>query len=228
MAELSAKHPSFVQVHDIGTMRSGVFDVPYLVLEWVEGKDLEATLRARNVPYGEREAMTLLKPAVAGMAAAHGMHPPVAHRDLKSANVMVVETGDAAAVKIPDLGMAKVMQPWETPGQRFTRTSSGMKAFSPHDGAREQWNTKKFGATGPWTDVHAIGLMLVEMVTLRPPLEGNNEYELMTVATAAGRPTPRARGAQVSDEFEELGAKAIALRAEDRFRNASERLSAIG
>jgi formylglycine-generating enzyme required for sulfatase activity/serine/threonine protein kinase len=222
---LSARHPSIVRVYDFGVTQGA--GVPYLVLEWLEGSDLETALGQRARSFTELEALALLRPAVEAIAKAHGMSPAVAHRDLKPANLFVVEGERGATLKVLDFGIAKAMQEGETATQVATRTASGFSAFSPQYGAPEQFLSKKYGSTGPWTDVHALGLILVELVTGRPPLDGETQFELVGPATSADRPTPRGRGAQVSEAFEAMCARAVSLRPGERYASASELLAAM-
>ena len=123
---------------------------------------------------------------------------------------MVVQGRQGLTLKVLDFGIAKAMQEGETATRVQTRTSSGFSAFSPSYGAPEQFYGKKYGATGPWTDVHALGLILTELVSGRPPLEGDDLAELQDAATSEVRPTPRGRGALVSDGFEAVVAQAVA------------------
>ena len=158
------RHDAIVRVFDFGVTPAG--GVPYLVLEWLEGEDLEAHLAKRDRPYSEEEAIALLRPAIEALAKAH--RKGIAHRDIKPANIFLAETDDGVNLRILDFGIAKAMQEGETATQMATKTSSGFSAFSPNYGAPEQFQSKKFGPTGPWTDVHALGLILIEMVAGRP------------------------------------------------------------
>jgi serine/threonine-protein kinase len=225
---LSTEHSSIVRVYDFGvTETSKGRRVPYLVLEWLDGVNLEDELAERSKSLGELEAVELLRPAVEALGKAHAMDPPVAHRDVKPANLFLAETKEGRRLKVLDFGIAKAMQEGERATQRATRTSSGFRAFSPKYGAPEQYLSKKFGPTGPWTDVHALGLVLVELVTGEAALEGEDQFECVGPATSKKRPTPRSRGVVVSDAFEEMCEKAIALHPTDRYGNASELLSAM-
>jgi formylglycine-generating enzyme required for sulfatase activity/serine/threonine protein kinase len=226
LSKLCRAHLSIVQVYDFGVTRAPVgAQVPYLVLEWLEGMDLEDVLAQRAAPFGEAEAMELLRPAVEAIATAHRMS--IAHRDLKPGNLQLTRDEHGQRMKVLDFGIAKAMQEGETATQRATHTSSGFSAFSAKYGAPEQFLSKQYGSTGPWTDVHALGLILVHMVTGRPPLDGDDSFELFGAATAATRPTPRVRGASVSDRFEAMCGKAIALMPKDRFADAGELLGAM-
>ncbi len=230
LSKLSASNLSIVRVFDFGLTPSPVSpQVPYLVLEWLEGKSLEEwLLERRNEGLGrlsEREAIELLSPAVDAIADAHAMN--VAHRDIKPANLFCLPRSGRQTLKILDFGIAKAMQEGETATQVKTRTSSGFSAFSPSYGSPEQFFSKRYGATGPWTDVYALGLCLVELVSGRPPLDGDDVQELLESSTSEQRPTPQARGATVSDAFEAVCAKALAKMPKDRYANASELMNAL-
>lgn len=95
-------------------------------------------------------------------------------------------------LKVLDFGIAKAMQEGETATQLATRTSSGFSAFSPQYGAPEQFRAKRYGATGPWTDVHALGLILTELVSGRRALVGEEHADFHECSTAERRPTPGA------------------------------------
>jgi formylglycine-generating enzyme required for sulfatase activity len=200
-----------------------------LVLEWLDGSDLSVVLadnRRRGIPpYDETAAVHLLAPAIDALALAHALK--LAHRDIKPANLFRAQTARGMKLKVLDFGIAKAMQEGETATQLSTRTSSGFSAFSPTYGAPEQFFAKRFGPTGPWTDVHGLGLILVELVTGRPAYDGDEQAEWYEAAMRPERPTPRSRGAQVSDLFESICARALASRPTDRFPDAGALLAAL-
>lgn len=219
-----SEHGSIVRVFDLNVTKGprGT-DVPYLVLEWLEGAELEGLLRerrARAEVYAEQDALTLMRPVVEAIALAHAQK--IAHRDLKPANLFAIETTTGSVLKVLDFGIAKAMQEGDTATQISTRTSSGFSAFSPNYGAPEQFRPKRFGATGPWTDVHALGLILTELVSGRPALEGEEIADYYEVGTSEPRPTPRNRGAEVSDAFEAMCQKALMLEPRSRMQSAYE------
>ncbi|HEY4120804.1 MAG TPA: serine/threonine-protein kinase, partial [Byssovorax sp.] len=222
LSRLASAHMSIVRVFDfdIATSPSGVA-MPYLVLEWLNGSSLDVVVAERGAagepPFDEREALALLRPAVEALAVAHELG--VVHRDVKPANLFVAE-GTTATIKVLDFGVAQAVG--EAP-----RATTGFNPFSPLHGSPEQFSPKKFGATGPWTDVHALGLVLVEMVTGRHPLGDDDVGEMFLAATGEPRPTPRARGADVSDAFEAMCARALARMPEERFPNARALLAAM-
>ena len=226
-----SEHPSIVRVFDRGlTPCPFGGKVPYLVLEWLDGAELEATMldarKRGRPPMSEADAVALMGPAVDAIALAHTMK--IAHRDLKPANLYQARTARGLVVKVLDFGIAKAMQEGETATVLATKTASGFSAFTPQYGAPEQFIQKKYGATGPWTDVHALGLILSELVSGRPAYEGEEHGEFTLACFSGVRPTPRALGARVSDRFEALVAKALAMQPRDRFQDAGELLAAMG
>jgi len=223
------EHPHIVRVFDFGSAElvPGQ-DVSYLVLEWLEGCDLQARLGAADKTrptYTEEEAIDLLRPAIDAVAFAHD--EGVVHRDLKPANLFLAEGKLGSSLKVLDFGIAKAMEQGETALVAATGTASGMSAFSLPYGAPEQFHSKKYGATGTWTDVHAFGLLLTELVAGRRVLEGETFAELMLDCLTPERPTPRRLGATVSDAFEAACARALAIDTKERFVDARALAAAL-
>lgn len=219
------EHPSVVRVFDLGITKTRTgLALPFLVMEWLSGEELGACL-AKHGRFSEREALTLLRPAIDGLAMAHSLG--IAHRDIKPANLFLSNTRRGRTLKILDFGIAKVMQEGETATRVATNTSSGFHAFSPQYGAPEQFRAKRFGPTGPWTDVHALGLVLTELLCGRPALEGEEQADFYEASLKETRPTPEAKGVKVLPGVEELCLRALALMPKDRFPDASAMLQQL-
>ena len=116
--------------------------MPYLVLEWLEGRTLAADIKARierGAPGRSlKEAMALLEPAARALAVAH--QEKIAHRDIKPENLFLVQDGDGASIKILDFGIAKVFADAPVPSGQVT---GGVAAFTPSYGAPEQFEQKR-------------------------------------------------------------------------------------
>ncbi|XXT16608.1 bifunctional serine/threonine-protein kinase/formylglycine-generating enzyme family protein [Sorangium sp. So ce429] len=223
---LSRATSGIVQALDVGafTTRAGVW-VPYLVLEWLEGQTLGQYLRDRR-DRGEAgmsiaEALQLLSPAARALAVAHAHK--VAHRDVKPANLFFTEVGGARTLKVLDFGIAKVLADHPTFTEALAATRQGPSAFTPRYGAPEQFN-KARGATGPWTDVFALALIFVELVSGKRALEGDDPTQLyIASADPAVRPTLRARGLPDAPEaIERVLDKALSIEPKHRFTSAGE------
>src|SRR6185437_5843808 len=152
----------------------------------------------------------------------------VAHRDVKPGNLFVIgdPRGDAT-VKLLDFGIAKVVSDAQKMAGTFTKTSGQVTSFTPAYGAPEQF-TRTVGSTGPWTDVFALALIVVEALTGREPLEGDDFIQLAVSSSSPDkRPTPRTLGADVSDAVEGVLAKAVAVKPTDRWQTAGDFWNAL-
>ncbi|MBI2391213.1 MAG: SUMF1/EgtB/PvdO family nonheme iron enzyme [Deltaproteobacteria bacterium] len=226
LSELSARSVSIVQARDVGTLttRDGAW-VPYTVLEWLEGETLEDLWNRDTHRWSLAEAMKVLEPVADALELAHGLN--ISHRDVKPANIFVIGSvgSDSMAVKLLDFGIAKVVQ--NAADQGLTSTGAHVTSFTPSYGAPEQFSRSK-GATGPWTDVYALALILTELVTGKPALEGEDFIQLgVSTADPARRPTPRALGVDLGDDVEAVFERAVAIRPQDRFASAGALWNAL-
>lgn len=210
-------HPAIVRVLDFGVspMPQGE-PSPWMALEWLDGVTLEAHLEALGGRgMAPAEVYALLGPVLSAIALAHD--EGVSHRDIKPANVMLAQSRRGErTLKVLDFGIAKFSAEADGAGSGSTRTGSLLVAFSPHYAAPEQITGMR---TGPWTDVHALALMAVEMLTGRAPLEGADASELYAAVLAPTRPTPAARGLDVG-AWEPVLGRALAFKPSERFPNA--------
>ncbi|MDP3277306.1 MAG: serine/threonine-protein kinase [Deltaproteobacteria bacterium] len=217
-------HPNIVQVIDFGvsSMPNGE-EAPWMVLEWMNGRTLEAMVIARQGPMPMDEVLALVRPIFEALAFVH--EAGIVHRDIKPANIMVVEAGRARVCKLMDFGIAKMMNPDESAksGTGLTQTRSMLTAFSPHYASPEQVSGTR---TGPWTDIHAMGLLLTELLTGRMPIEGDDMTELYAQVLSPVRPTPAKYGVHVG-AWEEVIQRALAVRPERRFASALDFLEAL-
>lgn len=219
--QLSRSTTGIVQALDVGAAvsPSGVW-TPYLALEWLDGAplDLDLSERARRRMPGRSlgEAVALLDSAAQALALAH--EQGVAHRDLKPGNLFVAVIGGKPVCKVVDFGIAKVVADVSNITRALQETGAAIQAFTPLYGAPEQFD-RKYGATGPWTDVFAFALVLVEMMTGQPALDGADTTQLFVSSMRPDRrPTPRACGVPVSDAIEQIFARALAVDPKARFR----------
>jgi len=163
-ARASAKivHPNVVGVFDIGEFEGGA----YLVLEFLRGKTLREELD-KNGRMEVRTVAPLLTNIFDGVAAAHVQQ--VVHRDLKPENIFLIESrdGQPATAKILDFGLAIARDLEFTDGNKLTRTGTvvGTVAYmSPEQLLGEEVDER--------TDIHALGIIVLEMLTGSIELRG--------------------------------------------------------
>jgi len=231
LADLSARTAAIVQARDIGMLETDRGErIPYMVLEWLEGATLEAVMddeKARQVPPRTMtQTLHMLDPAAEALALAH--RKGIAHRDIKPGNVFVLgEPRGECTVKLLDFGIAKVVTDAQKLAGSFNKTSGLVTSFTPAYGAPEQFS-RTHGSTGPWTDVFSLALIVVELVSGREALAGDDFLQLgVAAADPDRRPTPRNRGVGVSDEVEAVFARALQVRPVDRWQSAGEFWNAL-
>lgn len=215
------EHPAIVRGYgqgelDLSTGRRTV----YLALEWVDGEPLDRWLQGRGA-FAPREAVTFLRPVFEALAAAH--RAGVAHRDLKPANVMVETKDGTARPRLLDFGIAKLMQPDEALGESTSLTLSQSPSFSPAYAAPEQASGAK---TGPWTDVHAMALLLTELLVGHRPYRSEQLAGVLREVVSAERPTPARHGVDVG-ALEPVLERALAQRPQARYASVGELWDAV-
>ena len=232
LAELSEKSASICQARDVGMLTTPAGEsIPFMVLEWLEGRSLEQVLTAEQAqgvpPRTLLETMTLLGPIGEALALAHARG--VAHRDVKPANIFLLGNprGPVCPVKLLDFGIAKVVMDAQKSAGAFASTTGLMTSFTPSYAAPEQFS-RSVGATGPWTDTFALGLVVVECIVGRRALDGDDFLQIAYAASnPARRPTPRALGARVSDEVEAVFERTLAVSPTARYAHVGEFWSAL-
>jgi tRNA A-37 threonylcarbamoyl transferase component Bud32 len=207
-------HPGIVDVFATGRLDDGR---PYLVMSLLEGESLRAAIE-RQHRLAPAEAWRVARAVAEAVGAAHEVG--VVHRDLKPDNVFLERAGaaDAAArlprVRVLDFGIAKFVNPEAAGADLVKLTATGVPLGTPAYMAPEQWWS---AAVTPRTDQYALGAMLFELLTGRPPFASTQFAEL--VQMHVGREPPRLAdaGAPSSDEVEQLVARLLAKSADDRF-----------
>jgi YD repeat-containing protein len=170
MAVAQLQHPHIVQIYEIG-QHAGL---PFFSLEYVEGSTLAERLRQGPLP--PREAARLAQTLALAMAYAHGRG--LIHRDLKPSNVLLAADGTP---RITDFGLAKKV----AGGSHLT--APGAVLGTPSYMAPEQAEARK--EVTPLCDVYALGALLYEMVTGRPPFQAPTPVDTI-MRVIAQEPVP--------------------------------------
>ena len=197
------RHPHIVQVYDVGQVEGR----PYYTMEFVEGGSLAEHLG--GVPQTAARAAALTATLAEAVHAAHA--GGIIHRDLKPANVLLRADGTPA---VTDFGLARDI------GGDPTITLSGVRIGTPSYMAPEQ-AAGRARSIGPATDVYALGAVLYELLTGRPPFRGENALETERQVLEEEPAPPRRLNAKVSRDLETICLKCLAKEPGGRYPSAA-------
>jgi len=173
-------HPNVVTIHDFGYTDE---DMGYLVMEFIEGRELDDVLKQETKLEWPR-ALKITRSIAEALAEAHSHD--IVHRDMKPQNVMLTRAGqDTDYVKVLDFGIAKLR---ESEKPRLTKT--GMVMGTPSFMAPEQLEGKD---VGPAADTYALGCMLSFMLTGQLPFEAPTMTALVVKHLMEEPPVPSQR-----------------------------------
>jgi serine/threonine protein kinase len=204
--------------------------VPYMVLEWMEGRSLanEFTIRRTVGKTGRsiEEVVKLFAPAADGLGYAHSQG--VIHRDLNPGNLFLATTPQGATrMKVLDFGVAKILDDAALNIGPRVQTVGQIRIFAPAYGAPEQFDDS-LGIVGAASDVYSFALILLEALRDRCVNDGVHLGEFAQRAIDPSvRPTPRTLGLDVSPEVEQIFARATKLDPRQRWQSATELWQAL-
>jgi hypothetical protein len=204
------EHPNVIQVLDAGSAGGS----PFIVMQLVEGTDLEKILRKKGkLPVDD--ALSVGKKIASALAAAHRMG--IVHRDIKPANVMITRQG---RVMVGDFGLARPVEGGET------ITTAGLVMGTPHFLSPEQARGEKVDGR---SDLYSLGATLYALIGGRYPFSGASPMSIAVKhATPTEKPDPlRKVDPGVPAEVEALVERLMAKRPEERFQTAEEVVTAI-
>ncbi len=195
------QHPNIITIYDLGVHDS----TPYLVMEFLEGESLDATIKSRRAMSLE-DKLNIAIQVCNALAYAH--ERSVVHRDIKPANVMLLKDG---TVKIVDFGIARMG------GDKVTRTGQVMGSIqymSP-----EQINGAHVDQR---TDLFSAGVLLYQLLTHVLPFEGKDTGDTL-LKIIHGTPPPLSQFLQqYPPELETIVLRALAKDPEERYQTGTE------
>jgi serine/threonine protein kinase/tetratricopeptide (TPR) repeat protein len=200
----TVSHRHVCRMHDLGREdRTGTY---FITMEYVPGEDLKSLIRSIGaLPVGK--AVAVARQVAEGLAEAHRLG--VVHRDLKPQNVMIDREGGA---RIMDFGIARSVR-------AKGLTGAGVMIGTPEYMSPEQVDGKEADARA---DVYALGVVLYEMLTGRPPFEGDTALAVAVKQKSEPAPDPRAANAQVPEELAKLVLKCLRKDRAERYQGAGE------
>jgi WD40 repeat protein/serine/threonine protein kinase len=198
------QHPHIVQVYDVGEQEG----LPYFSLEYIEGGSLVQKLSGTPLP--SHQAAELVAVLADAIHAAHLRN--IIHRDLKPANVLLTADGTP---KITDFGLAKRL---DAPAGL---TQSGAIVGTPSYMAPEQAEGRS-KQVGPATDVYALGAILYEALTGRPPFRAETPFDTLLQVVHEEPVPPRRLLPKIPRDLEIICLKALAKAPDQRYASARD------
>ncbi len=216
------QHRNIVQIHEVRQHRGR----PYFVLEYLAGGNLAQFLASRPQPV--RDSAVIARTLALAMQNAH--EQGIVHRDLKPANILLsqrptfstvgdatsrgtMSLSDAADLKIADFGLARQ---WEQPGL----TQTGELLGTPGYMAPELTQPVK-GHSGPAIDIYALGAILYETLTGRPPFQADSVLSTLDQVRTLEPVPPRRLRPSVPRDLETICLKCLRKEANRRYKTAA-------
>jgi len=183
----------------------------YLVMEYIEGEDLQTMLEQTGKPLPPDKVLPWIGQICDALSYLHEQIPPIIHRDIKPANIKITPSGKAVLV---DFGIAKVFDP-------HLRTTVGARAVTPGFSPPEQYGQ---GTTDVRSDVYSIAATLYALLTGKAPPDG---VDIMS-GNAPQPPLPHTINQEVSPGVSEAVSKAMQVSRTGRFGSILSFKEALG
>ena len=197
-------HPNIVQVFDVSASE----DANYIVMELIDGISLKQYMEVKGI-LNWKETLHFATQIAKGLEHAHSRG--IVHRDIKPHNVMVLKNG---SVKVMDFGIAQVMNKSNT----LTKEALGSVHYISPEQAKGSFTDSR-------SDIYSLGVVMFEMMTGRPPYDGDSPVAVAIQHINGGAPRPTSLNPNIPVGMEQIIMKAMALEPKDRYSSATELLS---
>ena len=196
-------HPNIVQVFDVSASDNAY----YIVMELIDGISLKQYMEVKGV-LNWKETLHFATQIAKGLEHAHSRG--IVHRDIKPHNVMVLKNG---SVKVMDFGIAQVMNKSNT----LTKEALGSVHYISPEQAKGSFTDSR-------SDIYSLGVVMYEMMTGRPPYDGDSPVAVAIQHINGGAPLPTSFNPNIPAGMEQIIMKAMALEPKDRYASATELL----
>ena len=195
-------HPNIVTIYDVGKTET----FAYMAMEFINGCELKDLLKA-GTALPVDIALDIVAQAADGLAFAHSRE--IIHRDVKPANIMLLETEDGLVAKITDFGIARMPA-------SAVKTMTGMVMGSPRYMSPEQVVGRNLSAR---SDIFSLGVVLYEALTGTAPFEADSISSIMYQTVHEIERPPSNVNPDLEPELDAIVAQALAKSPDDRFES---------
>ena len=202
-AVASLSHPNIVQVYDVSSSDNANF----IVMELIDGITLKQYMEKKGT-LNWKETLHFAMQIAKALEHAHGRS--IVHRDIKPHNVMVLKNG---SVKVTDFGIARVMSKSNT----LTKEALGSVHYISPEQAKGGWVDNR-------SDLYSLSVVMYEMMTGRPPYDGESPVAVAIKHINGGAPMPATLNPNIPNGLEQIIMKGMELDAKDRYSSATEML----
>src|SRR5215831_1573376 len=205
----SLNHPAIVAVYDTGEERgSAGEELPYIVMEFVNGRTLKEVLAAegRLMP---RRALEIVSDICSALDFSH--RHGIIHRDIKPGNVMLTQTGQ---VKVMDFGIARALASGASTMTQTSAVIGTAQYLSPEQARGESVDAR--------SDVYATGCVLYELLCGQPPFVGDSPVSVAYQHVREDPKPPSLLNRDVSPAVDSIVLKALAKNPQNRYQSARD------
>ena len=201
-------HPAIVAVYDTGETRTEYGPLPYIVMEYVDGRTLRDIVKGEG-PLPAKRAMEIMADVCAALDFSH--RHGIVHRDVKPANVMITRTG---AVKVMDFGIERAVSDGQAAVTQTAAVIGTAQYLSPEQARGEAVDAR--------SDVYAAGCVLFELLTGEPPFTGDSPVAVAYQHVREDPRPPSALNQRVPPSLDAIVLKAMAKGPANRYQSAAE------
>jgi beta-lactam-binding protein with PASTA domain/tRNA A-37 threonylcarbamoyl transferase component Bud32 len=209
----SLNHPSIVAVYDTGEDNAGMSHVPFIVMEYVDGRTIRDLLRDDRRLLPER-ALEITDGVLRALDYSH--RAGIVHRDIKPGNVMLNRQGE---IKVMDFGIARAVADTQATMTQTAQVIGTAQYLSPEQARGERVDAR--------SDLYSVGCLLYELLTGRPPFTGDSPVSIAYQHVREAPVPPSRVDPDLPDWADPIVLRAMEKDPNDRYQSAAEMRSDI-